>query len=179
MRISDWSSDVCSSDLRRQARRDRVRRRAGRRKAGKGGSRPQAAPSIGIRRRRSAGVAAMRIAVSLGIALLAGIAAGIAAVPADAAWQLGLDGKFVQGGLVRGMAAPGARVTFDGRSVPVGPDGSFLIGFGRDAGPAVKLVVTWPDGKEELRQLEIGRRAYKVQRIDGLDRKSKRLNSRH
>src|SRR5690606_8400791 len=124
---------------------------------------PQAAPPFEARRRRSAGVAAMRIAAALGMALLA----GIATAPANAAWQLDLDGKFVQGGLVRGIAAPGARVTFDGRPVPVGPDGAFLIGFGRDAGPAVKLVVTWPDGKEELRQLEIGRRAYKVQRIDG------------
>src|SRR3546814_10671855 len=110
----------------------------------------------------------MGVGGSVGMGLLGGVAAGIAAGRADAAWQLGRGGKFGQGGLVRGMAAPGARVTFDGRSVPVGPDGAFLIGFGRDAGPAVKLVVTWPDGKEELRQLEIGRRAYKVQRIDGL-----------
>lgn len=92
----------------------------------------------------------------------------LAAAPADAAWKLGLDGRFVQGGLARGKAAAGATVIFEGRQVPVDRDGDFIIGFGRDAGPAVKLVVTWPDGKEELRQLEIGQRVYKVQRVEGL-----------
>src|SRR5690606_18059341 len=84
------------------------------------------------------------------------------------AWQLSLEGRFVQGGLALGKAVPGATVTFEGRPVPVAPDGSFVIGFGRDAGPAVKLVVTWPDGDEELRQLEIGQRVYEVQRVEGL-----------
>ena len=101
-------------------------------------------------------------------ALCVALAVLLAAAPAEAAWELALEGQLVQGGLARGMAAPGATVTFEGRQVPVAPDGGFVIGFGRDSGPAARLVVTWPDGKEELRQLEIGGRAWKVQRIDGL-----------
>jgi murein DD-endopeptidase MepM/ murein hydrolase activator NlpD len=88
-----------------------------------------------------------------------------------AAQPLALDGNFVQGGLAQGRAAPGAGVVFEGRPLPVTRDGRFLIGFAHDAARAAKLIVAWPDGREELRQLEIGQRRYKVQRIDGLPKR--------
>jgi murein DD-endopeptidase MepM/ murein hydrolase activator NlpD len=82
-----------------------------------------------------------------------------------------LDGRFVQGGYAVGVAAPGAKVTFEGRPLPVSQDGRFVIGFAHDAKPAAKLIIDWPDGRQELRQLEIGKRVYKVQRIDGLPKR--------
>ena len=50
-----------------------------------------------------------------------------------AAERMRLDGPLIQGGLVRGTAAAGAAVRFDGSPVRVSPQGAFLIGFGRDA----------------------------------------------
>ena len=87
------------------------------------------------------------------------------------AFGLELDGKFVQGGYAVGKAAPGAGVVFNGRTLPVSSEGRFVIGFAHDAKPAAKLVVYWPDGREELRQFEIGKRVYKTQRIDGLPKR--------
>ncbi|HSE78512.1 MAG TPA: M23 family metallopeptidase [Alphaproteobacteria bacterium] len=82
--------------------------------------------------------------------------------------ELRLDGRPIQGGLIVGQAAPGARVAVDGRAVRVAPDGRFLIGFGREAGPNAILAVIWPDGTQERRALDIAPRAYDIQRIDGL-----------
>ncbi|MFM2130483.1 MAG: hypothetical protein RL477_2029 [Pseudomonadota bacterium] len=79
-----------------------------------------------------------------------------------------LSGRMVQGGLVTGRTAPGARVTLDGEPVRVRADGRFLLGFGRDAKPQAVLVVTQPGGKSETRRLAVGKRDWKIQRIDGL-----------
>ena len=66
----------------------------------------------------------MRLAAALVLALWAAPCA---------AGTLSLEGAFTQGGLVRGKTDPGAAVTLDGRVVRVAPDGSFVLGFGRDA----------------------------------------------
>jgi murein DD-endopeptidase MepM/ murein hydrolase activator NlpD len=84
-----------------------------------------------------------------------------------AASALDLAGKFVQGGLVLATAVPGATVTLDGRAVPVAPDGRFVFGFGRDA-TASMLTVTLPDGTREERRLDIQKREYDIQRVDGV-----------
>lgn len=79
-----------------------------------------------------------------------------------------LDGDFVQGGLVVGRAPPGAAVTLDGTAVRLAPDGTFVIGFHRDAAPDAVLSVALPDGAIETRPLAVAARDYRVQRIDGL-----------
>lgn len=91
----------------------------------------------------------------------------LTALPARAE-PLALAGPFVQGGLVEGRTAPDAAVTLDGRTVPVAPDGRFLLGFGREAPEAALLVVRVPDGTTETRTLAIAGRTYGEQRIDGL-----------
>jgi len=88
--------------------------------------------------------------------------------PMARAAELGLEGDFLQGGLIFGQAAPGAEVTLDGRRVRVSGAGRFIFGFGRDAPPNAVLEVAWPDGKVEMRHLVVARRSYKIQRIDGL-----------
>ncbi len=100
------------------------------------------------------------------IALLL-LALALAGSSARAA-ELGLEGDFLQGGLVFGQAAPGAEVTLDGRRVRVSRVGRFIFGFGRDAPPNAVLEVAWPDGKVEMRHLVVAERDYKIQRIDGL-----------
>lgn len=87
----------------------------------------------------------------------------IAMVLAGAAQAAQLDGRLEQGGVVLGQARPGAQVSLDGRPVPVDAQGTFLLGFGRDAAPHAILTV---DG--EAQDLTIAKRAWKVQRIEGL-----------
>jgi len=87
---------------------------------------------------------------------------------AAVAEPLTLAGDFTQGGLVVGSAGPGSRISLDGRSVPMTPDGKFLIGFGRDAAKQSTLTVTDVQGGVETRLLNVEPRTYKVQRIDGL-----------
>jgi len=85
--------------------------------------------------------------------------------------SLSLEGPLTQGGLVIGKTEPGAKVSINGRSVRVSPEGRFLIGFGRDAKKTARLRISHPDGALTDRSLKIKRRAYKVQRIDGLPTK--------
>ncbi len=82
---------------------------------------------------------------------------------ARAARAATLDGPPAQGALLRGQAAPGSRITLDGRAVRVSPEGRFALGFGRDHGPTARLVVG-----TETRMLDIARRQWNVQSITGL-----------
>ena len=79
-----------------------------------------------------------------------------------------LEGTFAQGGLVFGRTDPRAKVEFEGRPVRVSPDGVFVIGFGRDAPPKATLRLRYPDGVEEVQELEVEQRDYDIQRLDGL-----------
>jgi murein DD-endopeptidase MepM/ murein hydrolase activator NlpD len=101
------------------------------------------------------------------VRLAAAFALAVWATPC-AAGSLNLEGAFTQGGLVRGKTDPGAAVILDGRTVRVAPDGSFVLGFGRDAPAAAILDITFADGSREHRSLTIAERQYDVQRIDGL-----------
>ncbi|MEM9705924.1 MAG: M23 family metallopeptidase [Pseudomonadota bacterium] len=86
-------------------------------------------------------------------------------MPAD----LELDGSFTQGGLIFGKTAPGSTVRLDGERVMLGPDGRFVVGFGRDSALTALLTVTSPDGRTARRALAIEDRTFPVSRIDGID----------
>jgi len=79
-----------------------------------------------------------------------------------------LSGDFVQGGLIMGKTAPGATVTLEGKAIRVSPEGQFLFGFGRDYKKEATLVVTYPSGKSYSQVIEVARRNYKIERVDGL-----------
>jgi murein DD-endopeptidase MepM/ murein hydrolase activator NlpD len=79
-----------------------------------------------------------------------------------------LEGQATQGGLVLGQTQPGAEVALDGNPVRVWRDGTFLIGFGRDAPAAAALRVVLPDETVIDRTLAVSQREFRVQRIDGL-----------
>ena len=97
---------------------------------------------------------------------IAVVAAWLLSVQAQAALQV--DGRFTQGGMAVGSVDPGARLMQDGQAVPIGEDGTFVLGFARDAQPQVLLEVLYPDGRREQRSLQIARREFRIQRIDGL-----------
>ena len=92
----------------------------------------------------------------------------LAAAVAASGPVLELAGEPVQGGLLVGKAEAGAAVELDGKAVPVGRDGVFLLGFGRDAAPESVLRAVRPDGVVETRHLAVRQREYDIQRIDGL-----------
>lgn len=98
-------------------------------------------------------------------AIYACTAIGPSLVRAD---ELNLEGNFTQGGLVQGRTHPKSKVRIGDRPVRVSAEGMFLIGFGRDAPTATRLVIIHPDGQREEHLLQIERRRYKIQRIDGL-----------
>ncbi len=81
------------------------------------------------------------------------------------------EGPQVQGGLLQGSAAVGSKVKVDGRSVKLSPEGLFLVGFGRDYGLESRVVVTSPDGVRESVVLQVERRDYDIQHIDGLPKR--------
>lgn len=74
-----------------------------------------------------------------------------------------LSGRLEQGGIVIGHSRPGTPVSLDGRAVPTAADGTFLLGFGRDA---AEHAVLEADGERHV--LTIARRDWKIQRIQGL-----------
>jgi murein DD-endopeptidase MepM/ murein hydrolase activator NlpD len=87
--------------------------------------------------------------------------AAIEAVP------LVLNGEMIQGAMIIGETAPGAMVRLDGKNVRIAPDGHFVFGFGRDfEGPATLAIAL--NGAERVERLDVGKREYKIQRIDGL-----------
>ena len=88
------------------------------------------------------------------------------AMPLAASDCIDLQGSLMQGGLVWGRVAPGARVTVDGSPLDVLPDGTTVAGFGRDAAASAELVV---EGDTPCRQtLQIKPREYNIQRVEGV-----------
>ncbi|MCF6281814.1 MAG: M23 family metallopeptidase [Candidatus Polarisedimenticolaceae bacterium] len=79
-----------------------------------------------------------------------------------------LEGDFTQGGLLNGRVTPGAKVALNGDAVRISEQGIFLIGFGRDEALINHLKVTNPDGSVERRKIELVKRQYDIQRVDGL-----------
>jgi murein DD-endopeptidase MepM/ murein hydrolase activator NlpD len=101
------------------------------------------------------------------------LTAATAAAPAQAqSGAMLLEGILTQGGFAKGKVPPGSQVMYEGTAVSVAEDGRFVIGFHRDEPPNTELAVTLPDGVRQSYPLEIGQRAYDIQRIDGLPPKS-------
>jgi murein DD-endopeptidase MepM/ murein hydrolase activator NlpD len=96
------------------------------------------------------------------------LAAWSAAAGADEVGPVQLDGAPAQGALLRGTAPPGARLSVRGKPVRVDPDGTFVIGFGRDESGPVALEVAGPGAARRIVELAVARREWVIQRIDDL-----------
>lgn len=81
---------------------------------------------------------------------------------------LELEGAALQGGMVWGNVAPGSRVTLDNAPLDVLPDGTTVAGFGRDAAATAELVVESAGGVRCRQTLQVGRRKYNIQRVEGV-----------
>jgi murein DD-endopeptidase MepM/ murein hydrolase activator NlpD len=84
------------------------------------------------------------------------------------AGTLELSTPVEQGALVHGRTDPGAKVSLDGKSLRVAPDGQFIFGLARNAPAHAALDVTFADGRKDHRDVVVAARTYDIQRIDGL-----------
>lgn len=82
--------------------------------------------------------------------------------------DLSLEGSFTQGGLLEGRVTPSAEVLLNGSPIRTSEEGVFLVGFGRDEPLESKLEVIYSDGTVEIRKIELVKRQYEIQRVDGL-----------
>jgi len=77
-----------------------------------------------------------------------------------------LDGPPMQGALLHGIAPPGTvSLALDGRAVPLAPDGRFLLGFDRDAGPVARLAIRRADGGETVEALNVAPRRWRIEHV--------------
>jgi murein DD-endopeptidase MepM/ murein hydrolase activator NlpD len=77
-----------------------------------------------------------------------------------------------QGQLVIGHAPAGTSVEFVGRKLHVAPDGTFVFGLDRDAPPSATLEVRYADGTKATRKLQVAKRTYHIERVEGLPQKT-------
>ncbi len=82
-----------------------------------------------------------------------------------------LKGYFVQGGVVMGRSNKLKAMSLEESEVPLGAKGEFVFGFARDEKSALVLTVVYKDGKFESHTLDVAKRRYDIQRIDGLPSK--------
>ena len=77
-----------------------------------------------------------------------------------------LEGSAIQGGILLGHTLPSATVTFADVTVPVLPDGAFLLGLGRDMPGSNELTITTDETC--VQQVAVAAREYRLQEITGV-----------
>ncbi|MFC3120092.1 M23 family metallopeptidase [Agaribacter flavus] len=83
-----------------------------------------------------------------------------------------LQGKLMQGSLIRGETKAGSKVWLNDKVIRVSSDGYFVMGFGRDA--ALTHTLSWQHQHMPARdsmQLVLQKREYKIERIEGVPSK--------
>ncbi len=81
-----------------------------------------------------------------------------------------LNGEMTQGSLIRGKTDAKVKVWLNGAPIMVSDSGSFVFGFGRDAG--AEHVLEWQsDGAKQAMPLTVKAREYDIDRIEGVAQK--------
>lgn len=77
------------------------------------------------------------------------------------------EGALRQGGVAIGTAPRGTiKLTLEGAPLPLSPDGRFMIGFDRDAGPTARLEATLRDGAVVAEVLSPEPREWSIERVN-------------
>jgi len=106
-------------------------------------------------------------------ALLALACAGVPGVQAaDCLSGASLPPSAQQGALVIGSAAPGTVYEYQGHTSVVDDDGVIVFGLARDAPERVELALRCADGTRGALALDVARREYQIERIEGLPAKT-------
>jgi murein DD-endopeptidase MepM/ murein hydrolase activator NlpD len=82
-----------------------------------------------------------------------------------------LAGDFRQGGLLWGQVTPSAHVALDDASVLVLPNGTFVLGLGRDA-PKEQVFSVVAEGQRCTQTVAVAQRQYNIQRVEGVPQKT-------
>ena len=82
-----------------------------------------------------------------------------------------LRGEMTQGSLIRGKTAPGTKILLDGKAIDVAETGEFAFGFSRDSVLEHVLTEISKDGQRKEKALNITKREYNIQRIEGIPQK--------
>ena len=91
-------------------------------------------------------------------------------VPTPSFAGLQLDGHPTQGGLLFGHVDSGDHVSYGDRQLKISPDGSFILGFGRDVPLQQTLTLINSDGTVHQHKIELKQRKYDIQKIDGISK---------
>jgi murein DD-endopeptidase MepM/ murein hydrolase activator NlpD len=102
----------------------------------------------------------------LSLALIASVGA-----PARATEEAALRGAFTQGALIRGRTDPAANVVVDGRKLSLTANGDFAFGIAYDRTTPAELKITLVEGGLQERLIDLVKRTYNVQNINGLPEK--------
>ena len=81
-----------------------------------------------------------------------------------------LSGEFTQGALLIGQTRPSTSLWLDGQPVRVASDGSFVIGFGRDAALEHTLSISYQQSENNT-VFSLKPRQYKESRVTGISKK--------
>jgi murein DD-endopeptidase MepM/ murein hydrolase activator NlpD len=79
-----------------------------------------------------------------------------------------LNGSLIPGSLITGKVAPGSKINFHKKTVRVSPDGTFILGFGRNAKLTQSIEILDPNGFTYTQNIKLKKRTYNITRIDGL-----------
>lgn len=79
-----------------------------------------------------------------------------------------LEGRFEQGGLVWGQLDENRSLKLNDLPVPVLPDGTFVVGFGRDAPASLTLKI----GEVLSCVIDISSREYRISRVEGVPQRT-------
>lgn len=79
-----------------------------------------------------------------------------------------LKGSLIPGSLITGKVAPGSKINFHNKTVRVSPDGTFILGFGRNAKLTQSIEILDPNGFTYTQNIKLKKRTYNITRIDGL-----------
>jgi murein DD-endopeptidase MepM/ murein hydrolase activator NlpD len=85
---------------------------------------------------------------------------------------LQLPEQVQQGQLVIGHAPAGSVIEFGSRRLRVGADGVFVFGVDRDSPAQASLHVRYSDGKSQTVALNVKKREYPTERVNGLPQKT-------
>ena len=102
-----------------------------------------------------------------------GCVAGATAEPSC----VSLEGNAIQGGVLWGKTAPDASVTFAELAVPLLPDGSFLLGLGRDMPASNTLKID--DDETCVQQVAVASRKYRLQTVNGVPQQTVTPSEEH
>ncbi len=103
--------------------------------------------------------------IALKLMIIVFVSAGFS----SAAGAMEISGKLVQGGFIKGRVGPNVTVRYLKHQVRITDMGEFIVGLGRNAPEMVVLTLTEKNRTPEKKFINIKKRDYNIQRIEGVE----------